>query len=130
MAPLRRRIPRFGMKNQILPGKPFLPYGIDAMSLSCHLQQLLCRKITDSHVAKLDVVRLPVVLEANVTFKRPVFHGSLAQVHVNNLLSIQFDLALTSDAGYDHSIPFSRRSGHILRSGGFRFDNATMIVGG
>src|SRR5688572_12658647 len=86
-------------------------------------------QFTNSNVAEKNVVRLPMVLQADVAFQRAVAQGALIELRVDDLLSIEFDLQVAADAGNHHAVPLVRRARHV---GGRsdETDDATVIVRG
>jgi hypothetical protein len=75
---------------------------------------LLGIKFQDADIAELDVVGLTVVLKSDVASHRPVFHGALVKLQVNDLLAIEFDLQVIANASDNHTIPLVRWSRQIF----------------
>ena len=59
-------------------------------------------------VPKLQVVGNAVILQTDISFKRAVFHGSFAEIHVDDLLPIELEFQMGIYAGDYHSIPLVR----------------------
>ena len=71
---------------------------------------ILVFEFANSDVAKLDVVRLTVILEADIALQGPIFHGAFIELNIDDLFAIQFDLKVAADARDDHPIPLVWKS--------------------
>src|SRR5690606_360265 len=83
--------------------------------------------LPDPDIAEQDVVRLAVILQADVPLGRPVLQRPLVEAGVDDLLAVELHLQLRADTGDDHAVPLVRRPRHVLRGGGGADDAAVVV---
>ena len=71
--------------------------------------RFLPTEFADANAAEPDVVRLAVILKADVAFQRSIFHGALVELRINDLFAVEFHLQMAANAREYHAIPFVRR---------------------